>query len=191
MKYQDDVMIFMVDVHLICKLKKQFSPPFPLVIWSIRMLSSLRLTSSIAMKNSKLALKVLRDCVTENCWWHLYLSWRNLLLLLYFCSKWAGHQPCCNCSELKICLVMEIQIRHTGSHLFSVIRDSHISPVSWPLWRSSWSNHISHWQALGWTCLPLLNMIFYLLLYLQKQFFLAGHIKHWQTSKENWIQQTW
>ena len=93
-------------------------------------------------------------------------------------------------SQFAWSLVLEIQIGHTGSPLFSVIIDSHISPVSWPLWRSSWSNHISHWQALGWTCLPILNMIFYLLLYLQKQFFLAGHIKYWKTSKENWIQQT-
>ena len=79
------------------------------------------------MKNRQPSLKVLWDCVTENCWWHLYLCWRNLLLLLYFCSKWAGHQPCCNCSELSICLVLEIQIGHHRSHLFSLIIESDIT----------------------------------------------------------------
>ena len=141
------------------------------------------------MKNSQPALKIVRDCVTESYWWHLYLSWRNLLLLLYFCSKWAGHQPCCNCSELSICLVVEIQIGHHRSHLFPLIIESNITCqlaalaqfLGEPrqLLTSSW---------LNLSASPEHDFLFVALF--AKAIFPCRPHQVLKTSKENWIRQT-
>ena len=140
--------------------------------------------SSIAMKNRQPALKVLRDCVTENCWWHLYLCWRNLLLLLYFCSKWAGHQPCCNCSELSICLVVEIQIGHHRSHLFPLIIESNITCQLAALAQFLGEPHqplTSSWLNLS--AFPEHDFLFVALF--AKAIFPCSHIRYWQTFNEN------